>query len=67
MFGMGLGWHIRLREGAEPLIWHNGGTAGFHGFCGWAREAQTGIVVLTNNADGDLDAWAIGLLDELSR
>jgi len=65
-FGMGLGWHFQYRDGAEPIIWHNGGTGGFHTFCGFVRGAETGLVILTNNADGDMDGWAIGFLDELA-
>lgn len=65
-FGMGLGWHFQYRDGAEPIIWHNGGTGGFHTFCGFTRNAETGLVILTNNADGDMDGWAIGFLDELA-
>lgn len=46
-----LNWHIR-KVGAERIIWHNGGTAGFRTFIGFDPNTNAGVVVLTNSAHG---------------
>lgn len=58
---IGLGWHIRVREG-HNIIWHNGGTGGYRSFAGFVRETQTGVVVLTNSVSG-ADDIGMHLLD----
>ncbi|MFC1590188.1 serine hydrolase [Candidatus Omnitrophota bacterium] len=37
-----------------PLVWHNGGTTGFHAFVGFWTEPKIGIVILTNEASNKL-------------
>ncbi|WIJ25528.1 serine hydrolase [Devosia sp. RR2S18] len=44
---VGLGWMIRTGEGGE-IIWHNGMTAGFNAFAGFAADGTRGSVVLAN-------------------
>jgi len=46
---IGLGWHISKKYGAG-LIWHNGGTGGYHSFLGFDPNQKRGIVVLANSA-----------------
>ena len=47
-----LGWHI----GGEGVIWHNGGTGGFHSYVAFHKESKTGVVVLGNTNTGAVDA-----------
>jgi CubicO group peptidase (beta-lactamase class C family) len=42
-----LGWHITSRPDGE-VVWHNGGTGGYHTFMGFDPRAGVGVVVLTN-------------------
>ncbi len=37
-----------------PLVWHNGGTTGFHAFVGFWTEPKIGIVILTNESTNKL-------------
>ncbi|HJX85055.1 MAG TPA: serine hydrolase domain-containing protein, partial [Candidatus Angelobacter sp.] len=48
-----LAWHIFTKEG-EQIIWHNGGTGGYHTFMGFDPRTRTGVVVLSN-ATNDID------------
>ena len=50
---IGLGWHILKKFDAE-LIWHNGGTGGYHSFIGFDKKNRKGVVVLSN-ATNDID------------
>lgn len=43
-----LGWHVTNRHGVE-VLWHNGGTGGYHSFCGFEPATGKGIVVLANS------------------
>jgi CubicO group peptidase (beta-lactamase class C family) len=52
-----MGWHIFKRYGSE-IVWHNGGTAGYHSFAGYDPEKKTAVVVLANT---DLTIDDIGL------
>jgi len=56
---VGLNWMLSSIDG-KNLTWHNGGTAGFRSFCGFVRETNTGVVILSNAAlDPDYIALAI--------
>ena len=44
-----LGWHVSSTHGSE-LIWHNGGTGGYHAYVGFNPSTQVGVVVLSNTA-----------------
>jgi serine-type D-Ala-D-Ala carboxypeptidase/endopeptidase len=46
---IGLGWHIRRGDDVE-IVWHNGGTGGFHSFVGFDKKRRIGVVVLHNSA-----------------
>jgi hypothetical protein len=43
-------------------VWHNGGTGGFHSFCGFDPVSRTGVVVLANSTE-DIDDIGFHLLD----
>ena len=58
---VGLGWHIRKIADGE-LIWHNGGTYGFHSIIGFDPKKRTGVVVL-HNSGGVIDDIGFHLLD----
>lgn len=48
---VGLGWHTMERDGME-IIWHNGGTGGYHTFAGFIKGGDKGVVVLSNSNAG---------------
>ena len=58
---VGLGWHIRKIADGE-LIWHNGGTYGFHSIIGFDPKKRIGVVVL-HNSGGIIDDIGFHLLD----
>jgi len=47
---IGLGWHILTKFGTA-MIWHNGGTGGYHSFIGFDKKKRRGVVVLANSAN----------------
>src|SRR6266498_1513571 len=50
---IGLGWHI-LKKFDTEIVWHNGGTGGYHSFIGFDRKKRKGVVVLSNSTN-DID------------
>lgn len=58
---IGLGWHILSKFGTE-IIWHNGGTAGYHSFIGFDKKKGVGVVVLSNSTN-DVDDIGLHLLE----
>ena len=50
---IGLNWHI-LKKFDSEMIWHNGGTGGYHSFIGLDQKNRRGVVVLSNSAN-DVD------------
>jgi D-alanyl-D-alanine-carboxypeptidase/D-alanyl-D-alanine-endopeptidase len=54
-----LGWHIYL--GPDEVVWHNGGTGGYHSFMGYSRRRKVGVVVLSNSS-GSIDDIAQKIL-----
>jgi len=58
---VGLGWHILKRFDTE-LIWHNGGTGGYHSFVGFNKAKRTGVVILSNSTN-DIDDIGRHLLE----
>jgi serine-type D-Ala-D-Ala carboxypeptidase/endopeptidase len=46
---IGLAWHIRSGADVE-IVWHNGGTGGFHSFVGFDEKRRIGVVILHNSA-----------------
>jgi len=55
------GGHILNRYG-DDIIWHNGGTGGYHAFMGFDAKKQFGIIVLSNSAN-DIDDIGRHLVD----
>ena len=58
---IGLCWHISKAYGAN-LVWHNGGTGGYHSFAGFDLRHRRGVVVLANTANS-IDDIGFHLLD----
>jgi CubicO group peptidase (beta-lactamase class C family) len=59
---LALAWHVVAPRG-DTLVWHNGGTAGYHSFIGFMPGRKTAVVVLSNSA-ADVDDIALHLLDD---
>lgn len=59
---VGLGWHI-LKRPTTTIVWHNGGTGGYHSFVGFDGARGMGVVVLANSS-ASIDDIAIHLLDD---
>jgi serine-type D-Ala-D-Ala carboxypeptidase/endopeptidase len=58
---IGLGWHMLSNHGTE-IVWHNGGTGGYHSFIGFDKRKGLGVVVLSNSAN-DIDDIGLHLLE----
>ena len=58
---IGLAWHIRSGQDIE-VIWHNGGTGGFHSFVAFDKKRRTAVVVLHNSA-ANIDDVGFHLID----
>ena len=43
--------HADCRTGVL-LLWHSGGAGGYASWCGIVKEQQTGVIVLSNSANG---------------
>jgi len=59
---IGLGWHVREGAGGARIVWHNGGTGGYHSWAGYDPARRVGVVVLTNSAE-NIDDIGLHLLD----
>lgn len=51
---MGLGWH-RIHMEGDTLIWHNGGTGGYHSFAGFNARTRASVVLLANSSQDNDD------------
>lgn len=60
---IGLAWHI-LKLPDASIVWHNGGTAGYHSFVGFDEKKGLGIVVLSNSGN-DIDGIGLHFLNSL--
>jgi len=63
---IGMGWHISETMWDRTVIWHNGGTGGYASFVGFIPETNSGVVVLSNQANS-VDGVAIEILKYLNR
>jgi len=64
---VGLGWHL-LKLDDDEIIWHNGGTHGFHTFIAFNKVLKYGIVVISNSYSvEDSDILAIDILRTLRK
>ena len=59
---IGLGWHVRQGAGGARIVWHNGGTGGYHSWTGYDPARHVGIVVLTNSPE-NIDDIGLHVLD----
>jgi CubicO group peptidase (beta-lactamase class C family) len=59
---IGLGWHVRQGTGGMQVVWHNGGTGGYHSWAGYDPARRVGVVVLTNSPES-IDDIGFHLLD----
>ena len=46
---VGLGWHV-MHRGTIDVVWHNGGTGGYHSWTGFDAKRRRGVVVLSNSS-----------------
>jgi len=58
---VGLNWHV-LTGSVDTIVWHNGGTGGYHTFIGFRPARHVGVVVLANST-ADIDDIGFHLLD----
>jgi CubicO group peptidase (beta-lactamase class C family) len=58
---IGLAWHVLHRFGAD-VVWHNGGTGGYHSWLGLIEKKQTAAVVLCNSFS-EIDDIGLHLLE----
>ena len=56
--GYALGWVVGDYQG-QRLLWHSGGTFGFHAQAALLPDADLGLVVLTNGINADLFKYAV--------
>lgn len=56
--GVALGWHVQ----GDGVVWHNGGTGGYHSFAAFDPAKRAGVVVLANTSVSAVDALGQRLL-----
>ncbi len=61
-----MAWHIVKTKQGNKLIWHNGGTFGFSSFCGFIKEKNCAIVILSNSGM-PVDMIALAVLKYLQQ
>lgn len=59
-----LGWLVQKKE--PKMIWHNGGTGGYHSFAGFSPQEKIGVVVLAGSATGHVDTLGTRLIELLT-
>lgn len=59
-------WFIKRTHYGNTLYWHNGATFGFRSFCGFVKEKNCSVVVLSNSAM-DVDYIGIRILNQLQQ
>lgn len=47
---IGLFWQLSTTKKGDLFVWHNGATGGFSSFCGFIKERNIGVVLLSNAA-----------------
>ena len=57
-----LAWHVLHRAGHD-IVWHNGGTGGYHSFVGFETKCGCGVVVLSSLSVNS-DDLGLHLLDD---
>ncbi len=51
---IGLNWH-RIRVADDTIVWHNGGTGGYHTFAGFNTRTRASVVMLTGSTQDNDD------------
>jgi CubicO group peptidase (beta-lactamase class C family) len=59
-----LGWVVAQTPNGT-IVWHNGGTTGFHAFIGMTLDKEVGVIVLSNSNVDLPDAIGMWALDRL--
>jgi CubicO group peptidase (beta-lactamase class C family) len=59
---IGLGWHIYKNFGSE-IIWHSGGTGGYHSFIGFDKNNKKAVVVLSSSTE-NIDDIGLHILNQ---
>ncbi len=59
---IGLVW-LTLNQFGTPLVWHNGGTGGYHSFIGFDPAKGRGVIVLAN-ISANIDDIGMHMLDD---
>lgn len=51
---IGYGWFVSdlTQKNNTPVVWHTGATGGFRAFIGFIKATNTGVVILSNSANG---------------
>lgn len=63
-----LGWHVvDLAGPGVRMVWHDGGTGGYHSFFGVSHEIDAGVVVLGSGTANAMDAAARAILETIAR
>lgn len=62
----GLGWNISETGNGKQVIWIDGGTGGYRSFIAFIPELQSGVVVLSNQAN-DVDGVGMQILKYTNR
>ncbi|MEX0678673.1 MAG: serine hydrolase [Pirellulales bacterium] len=55
---LALGWHFARKQ---SILWHNGGTGGYHSYAAFSPDKKTGVVVLGSSSTGRVDALGMKL------
>jgi hypothetical protein len=64
--GIASGWHVnQLRETGKVMHWHNGKTGGYRTFMGLQKECQSGVIILSNHTETNIDPIGVSLLNQL--
>ncbi|MBA3663712.1 MAG: beta-lactamase family protein [Bacteroidetes bacterium] len=61
-----MAWHILKTKSGNTLTWHNGGTYGASSFCGFIKEKNCAVVVLSNSGT-PVDPIALAVLRFLQK
>jgi CubicO group peptidase (beta-lactamase class C family) len=61
-----LAWHVLTTPAGNEVVWHNGGTGGYHSFAAYDVKSRAGVVVLTNIA-ASIDEIGMQILDPSAR
>jgi CubicO group peptidase (beta-lactamase class C family) len=51
---LGLNWH-RIANAGDTIVWHNGGTGGYHTFVGFNTRTRASVVMLTGSTHDNDD------------